>query len=299
MALNLSLLITHHLRQTNLSCHPEKPPCWLGSSRLISMTSILQPANEKLLPQDRLSAREIRLHTCSKIPITCQELKREPRFERGCREKTLICDRLFASVDRAKRSISASSRTSIYPITINYHTLESIKLSRVTYNNFQHIGHAWGEPMALVLPTRCLGRRSLASKLSIIPLHSASHHAVNLCFPMDQLSVQMPIRDWSFTVLRSPPERENGRRRLNKLTRHGQYCDVNQDVVSPVSICICPFLISSPLLVFIYDMLKKFPHKDRYCWQTKLNHRTAYFVHPSTFCFFQTGRHDILIILLF
>lgn len=58
MVLNLFLLITHHLRQTNLSCHPEKPPCWLGSSRLISMTSILQPANEKLLPQDRLSARE-------------------------------------------------------------------------------------------------------------------------------------------------------------------------------------------------------------------------------------------------
>ena len=124
---------------------------------------------------------KIRLHTCSKIPITCQELKREPPFERGCRGKTLICDRLFASVDRAKRSISASSRTSIYPITINYHTLESIKLSRVTYNNFQHIGHAWGEPMALVLPACCPG--ALASKLSINPLHSASHHAVNLGFP--------------------------------------------------------------------------------------------------------------------
>lgn len=70
---------------------------------------------------------------------------------------------------------------------------------------------------------------------------------------------------------------------MNKLTRHGQYCDVNQDVVSPVSICICPFLVSS-LFAFIYVRhAEEFPHKDRCCWQTKLNHRTAYFVLPSTY----------------
>ena len=162
MVLNLSLLITHHLWQTNLSCPTQRTPL-VGSE--VPVWSVWPASCSRLMKSFyRKTAclhEKIRLHTCSKIPITCQELKREPPFERGCRGKTLICDRLFASVDRAKRSISASSRTSIYPITINYHTLESIKLSRVTYNNFQHIGHAWGEPMALVLPT-CVawGRRS-------------------------------------------------------------------------------------------------------------------------------------------
>ena len=50
---------------------------------------------------------------------------------------------------RQKRSISSSSRTSIY----SHHSQPShgfSKMPRVTYNNPQRIGHSWGEPMALV-----------------------------------------------------------------------------------------------------------------------------------------------------
>ena len=83
VVLNLSLLITHHLHRTNLSCHPEKPPCWLGSSRLISMTSILQPANEKLLPQDRLSARENTAPYVFQNPHNMSRAKKENRLLNG------------------------------------------------------------------------------------------------------------------------------------------------------------------------------------------------------------------------
>lgn len=91
----------------------------------------LHSANEKPSSQGLPPARENTGHTYSKkaLPTICQTLKREPPIlERRCRGRgrkkvTLICDRLLVCQSiQSKRSIPASWRTSIYPITINYHT---------------------------------------------------------------------------------------------------------------------------------------------------------------------------------
>ena len=131
----------------------------------------------------------------------------------------------------------------------------------------------------------------LANYLSI---HSipASHHAVNLFFsflfffffcPMDQLSSEMLIGDWSCTVLKN-----SGRRRLNKLnqTRTLLRREPVHTWCYPFRYAHIPFWFS-----LIYGVLRtcfhirhaeEFSPKDRYCWQTRLNHCTAYSVLSTT-----------------
>ena len=67
----------------------------------------------------------------------------------------------------------------------------------------------------------------------------------------------------------------------------------------PSRLCIYPFLISSPLLAFIHDMLKNSRTQRPLLLANKVKSPYCFVLLSTTCCFFPTGRHDVLIILLF
>lgn len=119
----------------------------------------LHSANEKLSSQGLRPARENTGHTRipkKALPTICQTLEESSSFwngdaGRGREKETLIYDRLL--VRQPKRSIHSVIENVDLPHHNQLSQLASVKLCRVTYNKSRRIGHVWGEPVFLVLPT--------------------------------------------------------------------------------------------------------------------------------------------------
>ena len=110
----------------------------------------------------------------------------------------------------------------------------------------------------LFLPTGCLGRRSLASKLSINPL-SIPHPTMRLTFvfPWINSPFKCPSVIGHVRFSRVPLKGKMGGEidQVNQ-TRTILRREPGRTSCHPSRLCIYPFLISSPLLAFIHDMLK-------------------------------------------